>query len=125
MLYEVITDSAHTINPLAGQGVNLGFKDVAVLLECTHSQDELTVKEFRRYERNRRPDNLLMQTGMDFFYKTFSNDITPLKFVRNAALKLAEHAGPVKDQVLRYALGLYVITSYSIHYTKLYDDPPA
>ncbi len=102
----LIGDSAHTINPLAGQGVNLGFKDVAVLLECTGSLEALTLEGFRRYERKRRPDNLLMQTGMDFFYKTFSNDITPLKFVRNAALKLAEQAGPAKDQVLRYALGL-------------------
>ncbi len=102
----LIGDSAHTINPLAGQGVNLGFKDVAVLLECTNALAELTHEAFSRYERKRRPDNLLMQTGMDFFYKTFSNDITPLKFVRNAALKLAEQAGPVKEQVLRYALGL-------------------
>lgn len=102
----LIGDSAHTINPLAGQGVNLGFKDVSTLLECTDSMEELLLKAFRQYERKRRPDNLLMQTGMDFFYKTFSNDITPLKFVRNAALKLAEQAGPVKEQVLRYALGL-------------------
>jgi len=102
----LIGDSAHTINPLAGQGVNLGFRDVAVLLECTSGVDILTIEVFRRYERKRRPDNLLMQSGMDFFYKTFSNDITPLKFARNAALKLAERAGPVKEQVLRYALGL-------------------
>jgi len=102
----LVGDSAHTINPLAGQGVNLGFKDVATLLDCTNTLEELTTGAFRSYERKRRPDNLLMQTGMDFFYKTFSNDITPLKFVRNAALKLAEQAGPVKDQVLRYALGL-------------------
>ncbi|MCW0470458.1 hypothetical protein OH492_21665 [Vibrio chagasii] len=44
----------------------------------------------------RRGDNLVMQSGMDFFYKTFSNDIGPLKFVRNAALKLAENSGPIK-----------------------------
>ncbi|MCZ4373519.1 2-octaprenyl-3-methyl-6-methoxy-1,4-benzoquinol hydroxylase [Vibrio diazotrophicus] len=102
----LVGDSAHTINPLAGQGVNLGFKDVATLLDCTNTLEELTTGAFRSYERKRRPDNLLMQTGMDFFYKTFSNDIPPLKFARNAALKLAEQAGPAKEQVLRYALGL-------------------
>ncbi|PNH81075.1 2-octaprenyl-3-methyl-6-methoxy-1,4-benzoquinol hydroxylase [Vibrio diazotrophicus] len=102
----LVGDSAHTINPLAGQGVNLGFKDVATLLDCTNTLEELTTSAFRSYERKRRPDNLLMQTGMDFFYKTFSNDIAPLKFARNAALKLAEQAGPAKEQVLRYALGL-------------------
>ncbi|MGY0617225.1 2-octaprenyl-3-methyl-6-methoxy-1,4-benzoquinol hydroxylase [Vibrio sp. FJH11] len=102
----LVGDSAHTINPLAGQGVNLGFKDVDVLLAVTQGQDELTDALLAKYERARRPDNLLMQTGMDFFYKGFSNDLGPLKFARNAALKLAEHSGPIKAQVLKYALGM-------------------
>ncbi|KGY08973.1 2-octaprenyl-3-methyl-6-methoxy-1,4-benzoquinol hydroxylase [Vibrio sinaloensis] len=102
----LVGDSAHTINPLAGQGVNLGFKDVEVLLEVTQGKEALSDELLRLYERKRRPDNLLMQSGMDFFYKSFSNDITPLKLVRNAALKIAENAGPLKAQVLSYALGL-------------------
>ncbi|TOP99039.1 2-octaprenyl-3-methyl-6-methoxy-1,4-benzoquinol hydroxylase [Vibrio parahaemolyticus] len=102
----LVGDSAHTINPLAGQGVNLGFKDVDVLLSVTQGQDELTDALLAKYERTRRPDNLLMQTGMDFFYKGFSNDLGPLKFARNAALKLAENSGPIKAQVLKYALGM-------------------
>ncbi len=102
----LIGDSAHTINPLAGQGVNLGFKDVEALLEVTEGQDHLSASVLKRYERKRRPDNLLMQSGMDFFYKGFSNDFAPLKLVRNAALKIAENAGPLKTQVLKYALGL-------------------
>lgn len=102
----VIGDAAHTINPLAGQGVNLGFKDVSVLLEATEGHSALTLKQFQAYERRRRPDNLLMQSGMDVFYKAFSNELTPLKLARNALLKVAEHSGPIKKQVLRYALGL-------------------
>lgn len=102
----LVGDSAHTINPLAGQGVNLGFKDVDVLLSVTQGQEELTEPLLAKYERARRPDNLLMQTGMDFFYKGFSNDLGPLKLARNAALKLAEHSGPIKAQVLKYALGM-------------------
>lgn len=102
----LVGDSAHTINPLAGQGVNLGFKDVAALLDITAEQDELTTDSLRKYERCRRGDNLLMQSGMDFFYKTFSNDLMPLKVVRNAVLKVAENSGPIKQQVLKYALGL-------------------
>ena len=102
----LVGDSAHTINPLAGQGVNLGFKDVAALLDVTKEKGELNHSVARRYEVMRRGDNLVMQSGMDFFYKTFSNDIGPLKFVRNAALKLAENSGPIKAQVLKYALGL-------------------
>ncbi|NIY84444.1 2-octaprenyl-3-methyl-6-methoxy-1,4-benzoquinol hydroxylase [Vibrio hepatarius] len=102
----LVGDSAHTINPLAGQGVNLGFKDVEALLDVTHGQQILSMDVLKQYERKRRPDNLLMQSGMDFFYKSFSNELAPLKFVRNAALKVAEKSGPIKAQVLKYALGL-------------------
>ena len=102
----LVGDSAHTINPLAGQGVNLGFKDVEALLAITDKQQVLSDALLAQYERARRPDNLLMQTGMDIFYKGFSNDLGPLKFARNAALKLAENAGPLKAQVLKYALGM-------------------
>ncbi len=102
----LVGDSAHTINPLAGQGVNLGFKDVEALLEVTEGQQTLSMDLLKQYERKRRPDNLLMQSGMDFFYKSFSNELAPLKFVRNAALKVAEKSGPIKAQVLKYALGL-------------------
>ncbi|OOF18233.1 2-octaprenyl-3-methyl-6-methoxy-1,4-benzoquinol hydroxylase [Salinivibrio sp. PR932] len=104
----VIGDAAHTINPLAGQGVNLGFKDVAALLDACadageHWQDNATLVA---YEKARRTDNMMMQTGMDVFYAAFSNRITPLKLARNALFKLAEHSGPVKKHVLKYALGL-------------------
>jgi 2-octaprenyl-3-methyl-6-methoxy-1,4-benzoquinol hydroxylase len=105
----LVGDAAHTINPLAGQGVNLGFKDVRELLKQTDtewSNSSLSQKAFVRYERIRSADNLVMQSGMDLFYKAFSNDITPLKVVRNLALKTAHHAGPLKKLALRYALGL-------------------
>lgn len=104
----LLGDAAHTINPLAGQGVNLGFKDVACWADLLHSagtgwhKPELAT----RYERRRRPDNLLMQSGMDLFYGAFSNDIGPLKLARNLALNLADKAGPLKEMALRYALGL-------------------
>jgi len=101
----LVGDAAHTINPLAGQGVNLGFKDVAALLSVVDEQG-LTKAAAVQYQRIRRYDNLLMQSGMDVFYKSFSNDLAPLKFFRNAALKLADHTGPIKQQVLKYALGL-------------------
>ncbi|MFA0087265.1 2-octaprenyl-3-methyl-6-methoxy-1,4-benzoquinol hydroxylase [Vibrio sp. 10N.286.49.C2] len=101
----LVGDSAHTINPLAGQGVNLGFKDVEALIRLSEGQ-ALSSKVLSKYELHRRPDNLLMQTGMDVFYKGFSNTLSPLQFARNALLKLAEHSGPIKTQVLRYAMGL-------------------
>lgn len=104
----LLGDAAHTINPLAGQGVNLGFKDVACWADLLHSagtgwhKPELAT----RYERRRRPDNLLMQSGMDLFYGAFSNEIGPLKLARNLALNVADKAGPLKEMALRYALGL-------------------
>ncbi|MGY3857336.1 FAD-dependent monooxygenase [Aeromonas intestinalis] len=104
----LLGDAAHTINPLAGQGVNLGFKDVAcwveLLTKAGSDWHEMALAE--RYTRRRRPDNLLMQSGMDLFYGVFSNEIGPLRFARNLALSLADKAGPLKEMALRYALGL-------------------
>ncbi len=104
----LLGDAAHTINPLAGQGVNLGFKDVACWVDLLQGAGadwhQLALAE--HYERRRRPDNLLMQSGMDLFYGVFSNDIGPLKLARNLALNLADKAGPLKEMALRYALGL-------------------
>ncbi|KDM91198.1 2-octaprenyl-3-methyl-6-methoxy-1,4-benzoquinol hydroxylase [Photobacterium galatheae] len=104
----LLGDAAHTINPLAGQGVNLGFKDVDVLLDemANGGQYWFETQVLKRYEQRRRPDNLFMQTGMDVFYKAFSNDLKPVVFMRNLGLKLAEHTGPLKHKVLQYALGL-------------------
>ena len=104
----LLGDAAHTINPLAGQGVNLGFKDVACLLEkiSQAGNDWQQPQVLAHYERCRRPDNLIMQTGMDFFYATFSNNIGPLKLLRNASLRVADHTGAIKKHVLKYAMGI-------------------
>ncbi len=107
----LIGDAAHTINPLAGQGVNLGYRDVSSLLDVViRARDEGAVwygePVLRRYQRQRKPDNLLMQSGMDLFYGAFSNRLPPLEFARNLALMAAQRAGKLKQQALRYALGL-------------------
>ncbi|MBY5992732.1 FAD-dependent oxidoreductase [Ferrimonas balearica] len=107
----LLGDAAHTINPLAGQGVNLGFKDVAtlaqVLVEAKDSgQSWDSEAVLMRYQTPRRRDNLLMQSTMDLFYTLFSNDRLPLKLARNLGLMAAQNAGPVKNQVMRYAMGL-------------------
>lgn len=106
----LLGDAAHTIHPLAGQGVNLGFKDVACLVELWHSvqqkQQDFGHKQLQQYERKRLCDNTLMQSTMDLFYAGFSSSHMPLKVLRNMALLAAENAGWLKQKALRYALGL-------------------
>ncbi|MBE2896959.1 2-octaprenyl-3-methyl-6-methoxy-1,4-benzoquinol hydroxylase [Pasteurellaceae bacterium HPA106] len=107
----LLGDAAHTINPLAGQGVNLGFKDVTVFLAVIEQaqragQDIASDATLARYERRRKPDNLLMQTGMDLFYKGFKEPLLQLKIARNLALLGVEKCTPLKNRALKYALGL-------------------
>lgn len=106
----LVGDAAHTINPLAGQGVNLGFKDVKLLLDLVkkavvNGEDISRESIWQSYQRKRKPDNLLMQTGMDLFYKGFKQDLLPLKILRNSALVAIDKLSPLKKQVLKYAIG--------------------
>jgi 2-octaprenyl-3-methyl-6-methoxy-1,4-benzoquinol hydroxylase len=58
------------------------------------------------YQRRRRLDNLMMQSGMDLFYTAFSNSLPPVRVLRNLALMAAQRAGKLKSKALEYALGL-------------------
>ncbi|NOS89741.1 MAG: 2-octaprenyl-3-methyl-6-methoxy-1,4-benzoquinol hydroxylase, partial [Methylococcaceae bacterium] len=107
----LVGDAAHTINPLAGQGVNIGLLDAAalaeVLLDAARKGEDLgDVRVLKRYEQLRRSENLKMMTVMDVFYQVFSNDVLPLKFIRNLGLGLAERILPAKNKVMRGAMGL-------------------
>ncbi|ASG64599.1 2-octaprenyl-3-methyl-6-methoxy-1,4-benzoquinol hydroxylase [Kluyvera genomosp. 3] len=107
----LVGDAAHTIHPLAGQGVNLGYRDVDALLDVLANarsvgEDWASLPVLERYQSRRRVDNLLMQSGMDLFYAGFSNDLGPLRILRNVGLMAAQRAGVLKRQALKYALGL-------------------
>lgn len=107
----LVGDAAHTINPLAGQGVNLGFQDAAwlaeILADAFKAGEPLGSPEvLQRYERCRRADNQKMMSVMDGFYHTFSNNSTPLKLLRNLGLGIAGQATPAIKQVMKYAMGL-------------------
>ena len=107
----LIGDAAHTIHPLAGQGVNLGYRDVDALLDVLANarsigEDWSSLPVLERYQARRRVDNLLMQSGMDLFYAGFSNDLGPLRVLRNVGLMAAQRAGVLKRQALKYALGV-------------------
>lgn len=107
----LVGDAAHMINPLAGQGVNIGLLDAAALAEVLidankQGLDLGDVAVLRRYEKMRRNENLRMMTVMDAFYRVFSNKILPVKILRNLGLGLAERILPAKNKVMRSAMGL-------------------
>lgn len=107
----LVGDAAHTIHPLAGQGVNLGYRDVQALLDVMTDARNLgeqwaSTEVLQRYQSQRKLDNLMMQTGMDLFYVGFSNNLAPVRAIRNLGLMAAQRAGGLKQQALKYALGL-------------------
>ena len=103
----IIGDAAHTINPLAGQGVNLGFKDVAALLKIVESIGiDNTKLIIHQLEQKRKLPNLAMMSAMDVFYQGFSSSFLPIKIARGLGLTVANRAGPIKNMALKYAMGL-------------------
>jgi len=103
----LLGDAAHTINPLAGQGVNLGFKDVQCLVELLTECSDLGIPEIlNRYQCKRKPANLLMQTGMDVFYKVSKSESNLVRVLRKGFLGVAQQSGQLKNRVMRYAMGI-------------------
>ncbi|QNQ97784.1 2-octaprenyl-3-methyl-6-methoxy-1,4-benzoquinol hydroxylase [Pseudomonas oryzihabitans] len=107
----LIGDAAHVIHPLAGQGVNLGFLDAAVLAEelrRAQARGESIAEQrvLERYERRRMPHNLAMMAAMEGFQRLFQDDRLPLRWLRNAALKQVDRHFEAKALFVRRALGL-------------------
>lgn len=107
----LVGDAAHTVHPLAGQGVNLGFLDAAtlaeVLLDAVAKQRDVGAHAvLRRYERWRKGDNLAMISITGGFKYLFGNDFPVVSQLRNFGLELTNAATPVKNFIMRRASGL-------------------
>lgn len=109
--FALIGDAAHTVHPLAGQGVNLGLADAATLADTIRQALENkesfgSFKVLRRYERARKGDNLAMLAAMDGFNRLFGSDIAAVEWLRNTGLSLTNNLLPVKNLLIRHAMGI-------------------
>lgn len=109
--YALVGDAAHTVHPLAGQGVNLGFLDAAALAEIVTGglaagRDPGDPALLRRYERWRKPENVLAMRAFDGINRLFSSDSPALGTIRRAGFTMVDRLAPLKGVFIRRAMGL-------------------
>jgi 2-octaprenyl-6-methoxyphenol hydroxylase len=107
----IVGDAAHGIHPIAGQGLNLGFRDCIALARLVigaaeKGEDTGSPALLARYQRLRRPDNLLMLAMTDGLDRLFSNDVKPLRLARDLGIAAVDRIGPLKRMFMRQAMGV-------------------
>ncbi len=108
----LVADAAHTIHPLAGQGINLGLQDVDVLAQEILAGGERgagpgDIDLLRRYQRRRKSENLLMMAAMDGFKRLFEQQALPVRWLRNVGMRGVGRLAPLKQQIIRHAMGIH------------------
>ncbi len=103
-------DAAHTIHPIAGQGLNLGLRDAAALAEVLADARRLgldigALTVLERYQQWRRFDNVALSVVTDALNRLFSNDIAPLRLVRDLGMEIVGRTGPLRRLLMRHAAG--------------------
>ncbi len=106
----LVADAAHGIHPIAGQGLNLGFRDLdvlAILIAQAHaSAKDIGAPEIlEAYQRKRRPDNMAMVAVTDGLVRLFSNNSPPIKLIRRAGLRAVSRIAKAKKFFMRRAMG--------------------
>ncbi len=107
----LVGDAAHGIHPIAGQGYNLGVRDIAALVEVLIDAKRLgldlgAADTLERYARWRRADNLTMVAATDLLNRLFSNDAKPLRLARDLGLGAVQRIPPLRRFFVRHAMGL-------------------
>nr|WP_237152955.1 ubiquinone biosynthesis hydroxylase [Oryzibacter oryziterrae] len=106
----LVGDAAHAVHPIAGQGLNLGFRDVAALIEVLAEalrigRDPGAIDVLEDYQRWRRFDTLKMAMVMDTLTRLFSNDLAPVRSLRDLGLGLVDRLPPLKRFFIGEAAG--------------------
>ncbi|RKF18673.1 FAD-dependent 2-octaprenylphenol hydroxylase [Alginatibacterium sediminis] len=109
--FVLIGDAAHTIHPLAGQGVNLGLMDAAalaqVILKLHKTGDSIDQPQaLQHWARWRKSEASQMIAAMEFFKQLFGGNDPVKKLIRGLGMSLVDQSGPLKNQAMRKALGL-------------------
>lgn len=109
--FALIGDAAHAMHPIAGQGLNMGLRDVAAFAQVLVDAHRLGLDigsqaVLRDYERRRRFDNVTLGAVTDGLLRLFSNDIPPVRLARDIGLAAVNRLPPVKKLLMRHAMGV-------------------
>lgn len=105
----LIGDAAHRVHPLAGQGANLGILDAATLAEILMKNSDKNIGRYallRKYERQRKGENLSVIAAMDGFKHLFGSTLEPVQWLRNLGMDLTNSCPQAKSLIMRKAMGL-------------------